>query len=131
MSEKNKNINSKIDFFDDEHNMNDDSFLKNKKPSYREKRFKEKSNKVEATTTERNKIDLLKDSSVNDNNDTSVDIKTEYCDENIDIKNAYNFNIHSSSFHFLGNSKLTPPTPNYNSNFITPKKPKEEESSEK
>jgi hypothetical protein len=131
MLDKNKNINSKIDFIDVEHNMNDDSLLKNKKPSYREKLFKEKSNQVEATTTERNKIDLLKDSSVNDNNDTSVDIKTEYCDENIDIKNAYNFNIHGSSFNFLRNSKLTPSTPNCNSNFITPKKPKEEESSEK
>ena len=31
----------------------------------------------------------------------------------------------------MGNSKLNPPTPNYNSNFITPKKPKEEESCEK
>lgn len=63
-------------------------------------------NFIDSITTERKKI-ITKESFNNDSNDTSVDIKTEFGDENLEIKNAYIFNSHGSSLEFLFNSKLS------------------------
>ena len=106
MSEKNK----KIDISDYENDINNKTIIKFKKVTNKEKNFKDKTNQIEETTSERKKMDTLKESTNNENNDTSVDIKTEFCEEKVDIKNTYFFNYHGSSLQILYNSKQVIPT---------------------
>ncbi len=106
MSEKNK----KIDISDYENDINDKTIIKFKKITNKEKNFKDKTNQIEEITSERKKMDTLKESTNNENNDTSVDIKTEFCEEKVDIKNTYFFNYHGSSLQILYNSKQVIPT---------------------
>ena len=106
MSEKNK----KIDISDYENDINDKTIIKFKKITNKEKNFKDKTNQIEEITSERKKMDTLKESTNNENNDTSVDIKTEFCDEKVNIKNTYFFSNHGSSLQILYNSKQVIPT---------------------
>ncbi len=106
MSEKNK----KIDISDYENDINDKTIIKFKKITNKEKNFKDKTNQIEEITSERKKMDTLKESTNNENNDTSVDIRTEFCEEKVDIKNTYFFNYHGSSLQILYNSKQVIPT---------------------
>ena len=66
-----------------------------------------KPNIIEATTTERKPIDILKESDNNENNETSVDIKTDFGEENINIKKTYNFNSHCSALNLIYNSGMS------------------------
>ena len=106
MSEKNK----KIDISDYENDINDKTIIKFKKITNKEKNFKDKTNQIEEITSERKKMDTLKESTNNENNDTSVDMKTEFGEEKVDIKNTYFFNYHGSSLQILYNSKQVIPT---------------------
>ena len=106
MSEKNK----KIDISDYENDINNKTIIKFKKVTNKEKNFKDKTNQIEETTSERKKMDTLKESTNNENNDTSVDINTEFCDEKVNIKNTYFFINHGSSLQILYNSKQVIPT---------------------
>ena len=106
MSEKNK----KIDISDYENDINDKTIIKFKKITNKEKNFKDKTNQIEEITSERKKMDTLKESTNNENNDTSVDINTEFCDEKVNIKNTYFFINHGSSLQILYNSKQVIPT---------------------
>ena len=56
-------------------------------------------------TTERKIFDLKKGSQSIENNDTSVDMNSNYGEENIDIKNLPNFKSHLSGLKFINNSK--------------------------
>ena len=56
-------------------------------------------------TTERKIFDLKKSSQSIENNDTSVDMNSNYGEENIDIKNLHNFKSHLSELKFINNSK--------------------------
>ena len=88
-------------------------------------------------------MDTLKESTNNENNDTSVDINTEFCDEKVNIKNTYFFINHGSSLQILYNSKqVIPPSKEIKENTtiqdrepnkkeITPIKLVEEKSTEK
>ena len=78
------------------------------------KHLKSKKNKiapptvVERTTTGRKIIDVLKDCDHSESNETSVDIKTEYGEENIEIRNSYNFKNHKSALDsILTNNKVS------------------------
>ena len=106
MTEKNK----KIDISDYENDINNKTIKKFKKITNKEKNFKDKTNQIEEITSERKKMDTLKESTNNENNDTSVDIKTEFCDEKVNIKNTYFFINHGSSLQILYNSKQVIPT---------------------
>ena len=106
MTEKNK----KIDISDYENDINNKTIIKFKKVTNKEKNFKDKTNQIEETTSERKKMDTLKESTNNENNDTSVDINTEFCDEKVNIKNTYFFINHGSSLQILYNSKQVIPT---------------------
>ena len=106
MTEKNK----KIDISDYENDINDKTIIKFKKITNKEKNFKDKTNQIEEITSERKKMDTLKESTNNENNDTSVDINTEFCDEKVNIKNTYFFINHGSSLQILYNSKQVIPT---------------------
>ena len=56
-------------------------------------------------TTERKKLELQKDSQSIENNNTSVDVNSNYGEENLDIKNLPNFKSHLSELKFIFNSK--------------------------
>ena len=104
-SENNKNIRNI--FKNDNNNIFFSKFMNSKKNDI----LTEKNIPVNDITSERKRIDEFKDSSNSDNNDTSVDIKTGYCEEKINIKTSYNFNSHGSFLKILVNNKLTPITP--------------------
>ena len=56
-------------------------------------------------TTERKQLDIKKDSHSVENYNTSVDMNTNYGEENIDIKSIHNFKNHFSELKFVYNSK--------------------------
>lgn len=56
-------------------------------------------------TTERKKLDLKKDFQSMENNNTSVDLSSNYCEENLDIKNIHSFKNHLSELNNIVNSK--------------------------
>ena len=57
------------------------------------------------TTTERKKLEHKNDSQSIENNNTSVDINSNYGEENLEIKNIPNFKSHVSELKFIYNSK--------------------------
>ena len=67
---------------------------------------------VERTTTGRKIIDVLKDCDLSESNETSVDIKSEYGDENIEIRNSYNFKNHKSALDSIPTNNIVSFTPN-------------------
>ena len=93
--------------------------IKKIRKNKREVLSKENSTPVEPTTTERKTLDILKESKNslnnekdNDNNNdkesqnnTSVDMRTSYGGEDIDIRTVYSFKISNSSFKCLYNKK--------------------------
>ena len=59
------------------------------------------------STTERKTIDILKDYHYSQEvDDTSVDVKTNFGEENITIKTTHNFNTHVSDLKFIINKRL-------------------------
>ena len=58
------------------------------------------------TTTERKRLDLKKDSQSIENNNTSVDISSNYCEENINIKDLPIFKSNFSDLKNIINSKV-------------------------
>ena len=58
------------------------------------------------TTTERKQLDNKRDSQTIENSNTSVDMNTNYGEENIDIKSLHNFKNHFSELKFIYNSKV-------------------------
>ena len=64
-----------------------------------------KTNTPNEITTERKQLDNKKDSQTNENSNTSVDMNTNYGEENIDIKSIHNFKNHFSELKFIYNSK--------------------------
>ena len=106
-SEPSSNLKISLDEMDNNNiNGNDKYYKKSIKSTKKGKTTNEKSNIIEATTTERKPIDIRKESDNNENNDTSVDIKTDFCEENINIKNTYNFNSHNSDLNLIYNSGM-------------------------
>ena len=102
-----------------ENNKNIRNLFKNDKNSNLFEKFMNSNNReiliqknfpVNDVTSERERIDEFKDLSNNDNNETSVDIKSSYCEEKINIKTSYNFNSHDSFLKVLVNNKITPIT---------------------
>ena len=72
------------------------------------KNFKEnnlKTNPMIEITTERKKLDFKKDFQSIENINTSVDITSNYGEENLDIKNLHNFKSHLSDLKYIINSK--------------------------
>ena len=104
-SENNKNIRNI--FRNDNNNKLFSKFMNLKNKDI----LSEKNCPVNDVTSERERIDEFKDSSNNDNNDTSVDIKSGYCEEKINIKASYNFNSHESFLKVLVNNRITPDIP--------------------
>ena len=106
-SEHIKNLKIALDEMDN--NNNDDNISYNKMVKLTKKRNTPnvKPNIIEATTTERKPIDILKESDNNENNETSVDIKTDFGEENINIKKTYNFNSHCSALNLIYNSGMS------------------------
>ena len=87
-----------------------DEIKNNKGQSIITKRNNENSIPIEPTTSERKGLNILiknsYDNDDNDNNDASMDIKTSYAEENINIKKKYSFNCHSNFINGgLSNSK--------------------------
>ena len=110
-SEPSSNLKISLDEMDNNNiNGNDKYYKKSIKSTKKGKTTNEKSNIIEATTTERKPIDIRKESDNNENNDTSVDIKTDFCEENINIKNDYNFNSHNSALSLIYNSGMSKST---------------------
>ena len=65
-----------------------------------------KANSHVEITTERKKLDIKKESQNTEiNTNTSVDINSNYGEENVDIKNLYNFKSHLSELKYIINSK--------------------------
>ena len=109
------NQNLKISLVEiDNHHINDIDtdkyYRKSSKLNKKGNTPNEKSSIIEATTTERKPIDIRKEPDNNENNETSVDIKTDFCEENINIKNDYNFNSHNSALSLIYNSGMSKST---------------------
>ena len=105
-SEQNYKLKNILDDIDNNNNQSNSFFNKFIKSTKREMITNENIS-PEDNTTERKKIDVVKDSIDNNElNDTSVDMKTNYGEENINIKTNYNFNSHNSGLKTLSNSKI-------------------------
>ena len=107
-SENNNNLKISLDEMDN-NNINDiDKYSKKLIKSFKKGNTpNDKSNNIEATTTERKPIDIIKESDNNEINDTSVDIKTDFGEENIDIKKAYKFKNHISALNSINKSAMS------------------------
>ena len=107
-SEHNKEITISVNEIDKNNIDKNETYLKKFiKQSKRGITPNEKSTNIEATTTERKPIEVVKETDNNESNNTSVDIKTDYADEKINIKNTYSFNIHNITLNYLFNSGVT------------------------
>ena len=97
-------------FFPKKNSKSEDSFKKRKIDIFnpRSEDFNDnnliKDQPVE-TTTERKKLEHKNDSQSIENNNTSVDINSNYGEENLEIKNIPNFKSHVSELKFIYNSK--------------------------
>ena len=110
---KNNLKNDEIQF-----NTINDDFDKNEKnldKQFKSKRYNKSHGMtptVEGTTTERKTFDILKESYQNESNETSVDIKTDFGEEKIEINNIYNFNCKNSAFDYILKNKISSSTSN-------------------
>ena len=97
-------------FFPKKNIKSEDSFKKRKIDIFnpRSEDFNDKNlitDQPVETTTERKKLEHKNDSQSIENNNTSVDINSNYGEENLEIKNIPNFKSHVSELKFIYNSK--------------------------